>query len=238
MTRALVVLIAAAAVGLAAFLHFDGGADESPALTVSFAYSPNQEELLLPLIDRYNGEHGDVEIVGEPVQSGDAEAKIVHGALRPTLWAPASSLWGQLLNYEADASWVSRANPSLVRTPLVIALWKPEAEALGWPRKPIGFAQILELARNGRGWAEYGLPTYGTFKLGHTNPNFSSSGLSFVVAQYFTAAGKAETLTESDVRKPAVRERVRALQQSIVHYGDTGSFFVDQLKRHGPGYVS
>src|SRR4051812_5860477 len=104
MTRAFVALIAAAAVGLAAFLHFHGGGKHA-GLTVSFAYSPNQEELLLPLIDRYNDEHDDVEIVGEAAQSGDAETKIAHGGLRPVLWSPASSLWGQLLDYEADASW-------------------------------------------------------------------------------------------------------------------------------------
>jgi Ca-activated chloride channel family protein len=238
MTRVFVALVAALAVGAAAFLHYHGNGKKHAALTVSFAYSPNQEELLLPLIDTYNREHDDVEIVGESVQSGDAETKIATRSLRPALWSPASSLWGQLLDYETDASWAPRTSPSLVRTPLVVALWKPEAEALGWPRNPIGFAQIIELAQNRRGWAEYGLPTYGAFKLGHTNPDFSSSGLSFVVAQYFTAAGKPGKLTESDVRRPAVRARVRALQQSIVHYGDTGSFFVDQLKLHGPSYVS
>ena len=40
------------------------------------------------------------------------------------------------------------------------------------------------------------------------------------------------------MERPAVREQVRQVQQSIVHYGDTGSFFVDQLKAHGPGYIS
>jgi Ca-activated chloride channel homolog len=239
MTRAFVALVAAALVGLAAFLHYhDGGSSKRGALQISYVYSPNQEELLLPLIDRYNREHQDIEIVGESVSSGDAETKIARRVEKPVLWSPASSLWGQLLDYETDASWAPRTSPSLVRTPLVVAMWKTEATALGWPRKPIGFAQIIELAKNRRGWAEYGLPTYGSFKLGHTNPDFSSAGLSFVVAQYYTAAGKSTGLTEEDVVKPAVRARVRALQQSIVHYGDTGSFFVDQMKLHGPGYVS
>src|SRR5436309_10733493 len=113
MTRVFVALVAGVAVGVAAFLHYHGnGNGKHAALTVSFAYSPNQEELLLPLIDTYNREHDDVEIVGESVQSGDAETKIATRSLRPALWSPASSLWGQLLDYETDASWAPRTSPS------------------------------------------------------------------------------------------------------------------------------
>jgi Ca-activated chloride channel family protein len=241
MIRAFVILIAAAAVGLAAFLHFHGSGGK--ALAIPFAYSTNEEELLLPLLERFNKEHHEVdgqrvEIVGEGLSSGAAEAKIAAGASRPVIWSPASSLWGTLLNHETDASWVGDANPSLVRTPHVLALWPPEAKALGWPRTPIGFAQILKLATSKEGWAAYGLPTFGSFKLGHTNPDFSTAGLAFVTAQYYTAAAKRSGLTVADVERPAVREQVQQVQQSIVHYGDTGSFFVDQLKAHGPGYIS
>jgi Ca-activated chloride channel homolog len=240
--RALVIVVAAAAVGLAAFLHFHGNGGGN-ALEIPFAYSTNEEELLLPLVERFNKEHHEVdgqrvEIVGEGVSSGEAEAKIASGASRPVIWSQASSLWGRLLNHETDASWVADENPSLVRTPLVVALWPPEAKALGWPTTPIGFAQLLKLATSKEGWAAYGLPTFGSFKLGHTNPDFSTAGLSFVTAQYYTAAEKRTGLTVADVERPAVREQVRQVQQSIVHYGDTGSFFVDQLKAHGPGYIS
>ena len=44
-----------------------------------------------------------------------------------------------------------------------------------WPRKEIGFADILKLALDQRGWAAYGKPQFGQFKLGHTNPDFSTS---------------------------------------------------------------
>jgi Ca-activated chloride channel family protein len=242
MTRVVVIVLAAAAVAVAAYERYAGGS-AGDTIRVPFAYSTNQEDLLVPLLDRFNAEHHElagrrVEIVGEGVASGEAEARIAAGTLRPTIWSPASSQWGQILDYQVDAQWAPEASPSLVRTPLVVALWKPEAQALGWPRQPIGFAQILALATNKRGWADYGLPTYGRFKLGHTNPDFSTSGLSFVAAQYYTATGKRKGLTASDIRRADVRAKVREVQQSIVHYGDTGSFFVEQLNAHGPGYIS
>jgi Ca-activated chloride channel family protein len=35
-----------------------------------------------------------------------------------------------------------------------------------------------------------------------------------------------------------VRRRIKTIEQSIVHYGDTTLFFSDQLKAHGPAYAS
>jgi Ca-activated chloride channel family protein len=245
--RSIVIALAAIAVGVAAWGalgHGDGGdAEVGAPLRVTFAYSPNQEDLLLPQIARFNREQHEVggrriQILGESVSSGEAEAGIARRRYRPQLWAPASSLWARLLEYEADADWVGDTNPSLARTPLVIALWKPEAQALGWPKRKLGFRELLDLATSHRGWAAYGLPTFGQFKLGHTNPDFSTSGLSFVTAQYLTASAKREGLTIGDVSAPAVRARVRRIEQSIVHYGDTSQFFLDQLAAHGPGYIS
>lgn len=37
------------------------------------------------------------------------------------MWSPASSLWGRLLDHEADTALVGDDNPSIVRSPLVIA---------------------------------------------------------------------------------------------------------------------
>jgi Ca-activated chloride channel homolog len=249
MARAIVIALAAAVVGVAAYTslrhgeHRGLGTVPTKGAIVDFAYSPNQEKLLLPLILEFNNEHhvvdGDTVFVsGQNRASGEVEASVANGTYKPTAWAPASSLWGRLLNYQAHAAWVPDENPSIVRTPLVIALWKPEAEALGWPHRPIGFERILALATSRRGWADYGLPTFGRFKLGHTNPDFSTSGLSFVAAQYYMATGKREGLTVADVRRRAVRSKVHLIQQSIVHYGDTSQFFLDELRVHGPGYVS
>jgi Ca-activated chloride channel homolog len=244
--RSVVVVLAAVIVGVAAYtsrdrlrpLHRDAN-----ALRITFAYSPNQEDLLVPLIRTFNHERHRpgsrvVQIEGKSIPSGDAESQIATGRYRPTIWSPASSLWGRLLNFQARQHWVEDENPSFARTPLVIALWKPEAEVLGWPDRPIGFDVILKLATSRTGWAAYGLPTFGRFKLGHTNPDFSTSGLSFVAAQYYIATGKREGLTVTDIARGDVRAKVRQIQQSIVHYGDTSAFFLEQLQEHGPGYVS
>ena len=255
----LLALVAVLAVGAVALLAGGGGGDDggddkgggtqsgggtpAGALEVPFAYSPEKEKLLAPLIEAFNREG--TEVAGKPVHvapqivaSGDAEARIAAERLKPVVWSPASSLWGRLLNFEADREIAPRENEPIVRTPLVIAMWEPMARALGWPDKPVGFDDILRLARDERGWAAFGRPEFGPFKLVHTNPDFSTAGLSAVVAEYYAATGKKEGLTEAEVTSSKARRIVREIERSIVHYGDTTLFIADQMREKGPGYAS
>ncbi|MGI8945994.1 MAG: substrate-binding domain-containing protein [Thermoleophilaceae bacterium] len=246
-----VVAVIAVAVGSAG--DDDGGSSgggdptgaQAPegALRVSFAYSPEKERLLKPLIARFNESGRELEgrpifVSGEVVSSGEAQTRIAKGSLKPTAWSPASSLWGRLLNFEADRALAPDDSPSIVRTPLVIAMWKPFAEALGYPERKIGFDRLTRLAVSGKGFASVGRPEFGKFKLVHTNPDFSTSGLSAVVAEYYAATGKKEGLTEADVTRSAARGRVKDIERSIVHYGDTTLFIAEQMRRNGPGYAS
>ncbi len=245
------VLAAIAVAAVAVFSASRGGDDgDSPdsgaggpkapanAVRLPFAYSPEKEKLLVPLIREFNREDGEAFVEGEVVASGEAESKIADGRLEPVIWSPASSLWGRLLNFDADRPLAPDDNPSIVRTPLVIAMWEPFAKALGWPREQIGFEQVIRLARSNQGFAEFGHPEFGSFKYVHTNPDFSTSGLSAVVAEYYAATGKKEGLTESDVRSSKARKIVRDIERSIVHYGDTTLFIADQMRANGPGYAS
>jgi Ca-activated chloride channel family protein len=258
--RGQVAILAAAAVAVALLALLGGGGSKddgdptSPKTTtgivakppagsvvVSFAYSPEKEALLTPLIAQFNASGAQVEghrvfMQATSVASGDSEHAIAKGTAKPVAWSPASSLWGRLLNFEADRAYVAQDNPSLVRTPLVIAMWEPMAKALGWPKKQLGFGDVLKLARSGAGWGDVGHPEFGAFKLVHTNPDFSTAGLSSVVAEYYSATGKKEGLVEADL--PKARAKVKAIESSIVHYGDTTLFIEDQLKKEGPGYAS
>jgi Ca-activated chloride channel family protein len=220
-----------------------GGTAPTGAIRVPFAYSPEKEVLLAPLIKRFNDQRQQVGgkpvfVEGSVVSSGEAQRKIAAGRLETVAWSPASSLWGRLLNFEADAQYVADDNPSIVRTPLVIAMWEPMAQALGYPGKPLGFKDVLGLATSNEGWARYGKPQYGAFKLVHTNPDFSTSGLSAVVAEYYAATGKKEGLTERDVSNAGARRDVKDIERSIVHYGDTTLFIADQMRKEGAGYAS
>jgi Ca-activated chloride channel family protein len=248
----LILVLAAAAIGLMAIVAGDKNdtsrgagpaAQKAPAgaLAITFDYSPEKAPLLAPLIKAFNTSHTkvdgkDVFVQARSANSGDTEMGIAKGTNKLVAWSPASSLWGRLLNFKADQAYVPEDNPSLVRTPLVIAMWETHARALGWPRKRLGFGDILRLARSNAGWADFGHPEFGAFKLVHTNPDYSTSGLSSVAAEYYSATGKTKNLVAGDIAK--ARAKVKAIEQSIVHYGDSTPFIKDQMLKAGPGYAS
>jgi Ca-activated chloride channel family protein len=116
-------------------------------------------------------------------------------------------------------------------TPLVIAMPEPMARALGWPDTPIGWTDILNLSRSGDGWAAFGHPEWGDFKLGKTNPNFSTSGLNALVAQSYAATGKTSGLSAEDLARPEVVDFATTVESAVVHYGDTTLTFLNNWYR-------
>ena len=254
----LTILAAVAAVVIAAVVASGGGGDGSGgksasttpststavpagAQQLSFVVSPEKEELLKAVVAKFNASGEQVAgkrvfVSMKAMNSGDAQNAIARGRLQPDVWSPAGSFWGRLLNLRADQPFVANENPSIVRTPLVIAMWEPMARALGYPRKPVAFKDIVTLATDPQGWASVGKPNFGRFKYVHTNPDSSTSGAEAVTGSYYSVVGKKEGLTNADVAKAA--PEVKDLERSVVHYGDSTLFIEDQLCKGGLAYAS
>jgi Ca-activated chloride channel homolog len=153
---------------------------------------------------------------------------------QPVVWSPASSAWGAIVNQrlsERGEDAIAPASQPFMRTPLVIAMPEPMAEALGYPETPVGYADILRLARDPDGWGAFGHPEWGQFRLGKTNPNFSTSALSATIAQYYAATGKTTGLSEEDLRDPDVQAFAKGVEASVVHYGDITMTFLNNWFR-------
>jgi Ca-activated chloride channel family protein len=154
---------------------------------------------------------------------------------RPVIWSPAASSWGAILNQRLADQGLPAMAPAdatpFMLTPLVIAMPKPMADALGYPETPVGFADILALARDPQGWAAKGHPEWGPFRLGKTNPNFSTSGLSALIAQNYAAVGKTKDLTAEDLANPATVDFNRGIESAVVHYGDITMTFLNNWFR-------
>jgi Ca-activated chloride channel family protein len=166
---------------------------------------------------------------------------------RPDVWTPAASSWTVLLRQRTTAAdhpdlVGDAALPKLAQTPLVIAMPKPMAETLGWPSRQLGWSDVLALARDPQGWGKYGKP-WGAFKLGKTNPAFSTSGLHATIGAYFAATGLSSDLSEADLAKPQVQQYVKGVEDAVVHYGDTTLTYLSNLQKadaagQGLSYVS
>ncbi len=152
----------------------------------------------------------------------------------PVLWSPASSAWGAVVNERLARTGqppIAGDFQPIMLTPLVLAMPRPMAEAMGWPEADIGWVDILDLAQDPEGWGRFGHPEWGNFKLGKTNPNFSTSGLSATIAIYYAATGKRTPLTLGDLSAAATEQFVRGVEAATVHYGDTTLTFLDNMLR-------
>ena len=221
--------------------------DPGDCIVVDLAVSSEKTALLSDLARSFNEDEdaarvGDRCVFARPQgkASGLATTLLADGwdeeaeGPRPVVWSPAASTWGAILNQRlADDGRPAMAPDSepFQLTPLVIAMPEPMASALGYPDEPIGFADIAALARDPAGWGAYGHPEWGPFRLGKTNPNLSTSGLSALLAQYYAAAGKTEGLSGEDLANPEVVELSRSIESAVVHYGDITPTFLNNLYR-------
>jgi len=237
------------AIGIVGYFGFRS-APEPPArgacVTLNVAASQEKSALLTELATTFSksgvtssGECINVKVTQKA--SGAAETALAQGwddkadGVRPDVWSPAATSWVQLLRQHRASrdfgSGLAPENPpSLLQSPLVIAMPRPMAEALGWPQREIGWADVLQLARDRAGWGSRGHPEWGEFRLGKTNPNISTSGLHALIGAYFAATQRSTDLTEADIADARVVDFVKGVESAVVHYGDTVSTFVRHLK--------
>ena len=239
---ALAVLTAAGGLHLATA----GAAAAADCITVPMASSPEKIDLLTDLAKRFNdsGASVDDQCIAVRVtkkSSGEAASLLADdwpdpkaNGPRPVIWSPAASAWGEVANQrraDKNKKAIAPTGKPFMLTPLVIAMPQPMAEALGYPNTPIGYGDILRLANDPAGWGAFGHPEWGPFRLGKTNPNFSTSALNATIAQYYAASGKTNGLTLEDLNRPDVDAFARAIESSVVHYGDTTLTFLNNLYR-------
>src|SRR5205823_727007 len=109
---------------------------------------------------------------------------------------------------------ITDAADSLFKSPVVIAVPQPVYQSLGWSTQ-VGWSQLVSLAQNGSGL---------DFKLGQTNPSYSSSGLAAAVGAFYAFTGHVardrHVLNAGDVAAPAAQRQMRSLEKAVVHNGE------------------
>ncbi len=215
------------------------------AVEVSILYGSEKKTWLedqIATFDRSGAHLADgrpIHVTGKAMGSGEAMTAILDGGAQPTVFSPASGAYITLFDQQLEGRRQKPMAPPgepIVLSPIVIAMWKPMAEALGWPKKPIGWKDILAISQNPKGWGALGRPEWGALKLGHTHPEYSNSGLLAVLAEAYAGAGTTRGLTLADV--PKLEPTMAAVEDAIVHYGKSTGFFADKMVERGPAYLS
>ena len=220
----------------------------SKQVKVSIVYGSEKQAWLDPLVAQYNTEKhktadgSEIVISATPLGSIESINGILDGSLQPVVWSPASSIYIPV----ANADWRKNHNNDLVTgnpkdlllSPVVIAMWKPMAQALGWPNKQLGWADIAKLATSDQGWAAYNHPEWGQFKFGHTHPDYSNSGIVSIIAEAYAGSGKQRGLTMDDLQSSDLQKFMADVESGVIHYGTSTGFFSDRMFSRGPSYLS
>ncbi|MEU4995153.1 VWA domain-containing protein [Streptomyces sp. NPDC021622] len=231
----------------------DGKGPASPAAlprcsdadtTVRIAASVDLSESLEKAASDYGNRRGAgkctrVQVVG--VNSGTAMRALADGwdesdGDKPDVWSPAGSSWLSLARSRAKGTMKElfpgqeQAKP-IVQSPLTIAMPEPMAKELGWPERTISWKELADWSKDADGfWKEHNRPEWGAFKLGKTNPGYSTSGLNATVAAFFAKTGTSSELSTPHIDKPANQDFVKSIEKSAVHYGDTTLTFLANLR--------
>jgi Ca-activated chloride channel family protein len=217
---------------------------------VTILYGTEKAAWLQPLVTQFNSEQHQtttgylIVVKATGMGSVQAASAIIDEKEKATVWFPASSLYVPV----AQEDWKAKHNSelftdeptSILSSPVVIAMWKPLAEKLGWPTSKIGWKTLHD--DFGKNWSDLGgLSEWGRFQLAYTDPRTSNSGLSAELAQLYVGASKRQGLTVSDIDTPAVLDFLRQFQGNSTVFESSTGFLSKKLldcKKSNPSFLS
>jgi Ca-activated chloride channel family protein len=224
------------------------------AIELVFTYGSEKDKWLKQVTEEFVKTHPttadgrQIQVKLLPMGSGQCIDTLLSGALQPHLTSPASEVWITLANARARKPGAEEPliGPTrrLVRSPVVIAMWKSMAEAAGWLDRPVGWNDLAdlieELDKGGKGWAakEKGKKEWGAFKFAHTHPQLSNSGLLGVIAMVYAQSDSSRPLKVEDLKNPDVRQLISQIQSSVLFYGESTGFLGNSMLARGPNNIS
>jgi Ca-activated chloride channel family protein len=218
-----------------------------PPLTIEIASSNTKQDWLEAVITKFNREVHTI-LSGEAIvvrathgTSGGFQNQILDGDLQPIVFSPGDYSWVETTN----EIWHDRTGkllapdtcPQTTFAPIGFAMWRPMAEALGWPDTSIGWNDLIEIAASPDGWASVGHPEWGTFKFGHTHPDYSNVGLLMMTALAYSATGTTSGLTTDAVYSDVVVDAFHSVELNTYHYGIQSRDLLELMVRRGPTYL-
>ncbi len=126
-------------------------------------------------------------------------------------------------------------------SPVVIAIWQPMAEALGFGRKPVGWKDVLDLARDPARLVEpRAAASAGAFRFGHTHPEYEQQRPDRAPRRDLRRGRQGARASRSqDVARPDVaRARRRHRERRSCTTAARPASSARKMFERGPSYLS
>jgi Ca-activated chloride channel homolog len=163
---------------------------DGPQATATVVASPDHAEVLKRIAAEWSLEQPRVDGACASVQIVPANSATVASQLgtdtpsgRPDAWAPESGVWAGLAAGRPEAAAALPPNGlGLAATPVVMAVPRERAAALGWPQQKLSWSAVLGGLTQDPTWGRYGQPKWGPFVVGMGDPTRSTAALHTLLA--------------------------------------------------------
>lgn len=185
-----------------------------------------------------SGETAYVQVMAS--DAGNTITQIGAGDALPDLWLPDSEVWIDVLTQQNVAGFTATQADcrSIATSPLVIGMWRPVAEALGWPGRSIGWLDVGSLAADQSAWAYYSGGQFGpALRLGHTHPGLSATGTSTLLAVVQAAESTLESVSPADIEQPIVQASVQAFEGAVANFATDTDALGRTMSERGINYL-
>jgi Ca-activated chloride channel family protein len=214
---------------LACSLPGSDGEDAPPrdAAVLEIIANDSLEPWLAQVVDGFNqaeitnAEEKQVFVILNTAESGQAVTQLSENSDSYGLWIPDEQVWINVLADQGNDDFQGDCL-SIAQSPLVIGMWRPAAESLGWPGLPLGWLDIGSLAADPSAWGYYSGGEFGdALRLSHTHPGLSGTGTSTLLALVQAAQSKADAVTVEDIQQPIVQASVGAFEGAVTWFSNS-----------------
>lgn len=185
------------------------------------------------------GEGVEIDLI--PMGSLEGAQALLRSDERIQVWSPASALYKDVFLQEwqvqhsgASASPIVREE-NLALTPMVFVMWAERYEAFRRKYGEVSFRTLGQALAEPSGWQTIAeKPQWGLFKLGHTHPNQSNSGLMTLVLMAYDYRQKSRGLALQDILDPGFVTWLREFERGVSGLSNSTGNMMREMVLKGP----
>jgi Ca-activated chloride channel family protein len=212
----------------------------SDHVEVGIAYGTEKERWLKWAVDEFaktrDGKKIKVNLI--PMGSLEGAHALLNGDQRIQVWSPASALYKDIFVQEWQVKYsqnpILKEEP-LALSPMVFVFWDERYQAFLPKYKTVSFGTLAQALQEKGGWESIAQkPEWGLFKLGHTHPNESNSGLMTIVLAAYSYQKKSKGLELKDVVDVGFQNWLQTFEHGVSGLSNSTGNMMREMVLKGP----
>jgi len=212
----------------------------SDHVEVGIAYGTEKERWLKWAVDEFaktrDGKKIKVNLI--PMGSLEGAHALLNGDQRIQVWSPASALYKDIFVQDWQVKYsqnpILKEEP-LALSPMVFVFWDERYQAFLPKYKTVSFGTLAQALQEKGGWESIAQkPEWGLFKLGHTHPNESNSGLMTIVLAAYSYQKKSKGLELKDVVDVGFQNWLQTFEHGVSGLSNSTGNMMREMVLKGP----